>query len=204
MKELIIPSIIARSQQELDERLKKVRLVKPKMIQFDVMDGVFVPHTSFEFDFKVSTGKYEAHLMIKNPQIWLSKYSSDFVSLVFHYESRIHLHQAIESAKSLGKQVGIAISPETPVDSVIQYLSHIDKVLIMTVNPGKYGSPFIHSTLDKIKYLRKIAPNLDIQVDGSINPTTIKLCREAGANQFVVGSFFQNSTNIKEDWKKLK
>jgi ribulose-phosphate 3-epimerase len=204
MKESIIPSIIATSQQELDTRLAKIREVKPKLIQLDVMDGLFVPHTSFEFDFKLSTGRYEAHLMMNNPEPWLSRHSSNMSSVIFHYESKIHLHQVIKSAKILSKKVGIAINPETPIEGIVQYLKHIDKVLIMTVYPGKYGSPFVPSMLEKIRELRKLAPKIDIQVDGGINPSTIEKCKGAGANQFVVGSFLQNASDVKTAWKELK
>lgn len=203
MNNLIIPALIATSQAELEKRLGKIKPLKPKLVQLDVMDGQFVPHTSFEFDFTLPKGTYEAHLMMQHPEPWFIKNQSHLASIVLHYESQTHLHQLITSARVVCKQVGIALKPETEVESIVQYLKQIDKVLVMTVHPGQYGARFVPETLEKIKKLRKLAPKLDIEVDGGITPETLERCKDAGANQFVVGSFLQDAPDVKNAWKEL-
>ncbi len=205
MKLLIIPSIIARSQQELESRLKKISLINPELVQLDVMDGEFVKHASLEFDFKLPKSmKYEAHLMINRPEAWLMHNHSKINSVIFHYESEAHIHELIKLARKNKKKVGIAINPETDAEDIVQYLKIVDKVLVMTVSPGKYGSNFLPEMIDKIRYIRKLNGKIEIEVDGGINEKTIKSCFKAGANGFVVGSYFQKATNIKQALADLK
>ncbi len=203
MKYQIIPSIIARSQKELEERIDKVKRYA-NLIQLDVMDGELVPHTSFEFNFKLPKNNYEAHLMLESPKGWLMKHKSSINSVIIHYESEAHIHEFIKLAKKHKKKVGIALNPDTDAEAIKQYLKYIDKILVMTVYPGKYGSRFQSSELNKINFLRGLAPRLDIEVDGGIDNRTIKLCKQAGANQFVVGSYLQNARNVKSAMKELK
>lgn len=203
MKYQIIPSIIAHSQQELEERISKLKK-HSKYIHLDIMDGDFVPHTSIEFDFKIPKAiKAEAHLMIEHPKPWLIHNHKKVSCVVAHYKSETHMHDFIKLAKKYKLKVGVAINPEVPAEAITQYIKLIDKILIMTVHPGNYGSPFLPETLNKIKYLRELDPKLNIEVDGGITPNTLKLCKEAGANQFIVGSYLQKSKNINRAWKEL-
>ncbi|MEK6858550.1 MAG: ribulose-phosphate 3-epimerase [Nanoarchaeota archaeon] len=203
MKWAITPSIIARSQAELEERIHKLNPLKPLHLHLDIMDGTFVKRTSLEFSFIVPPPyTSEAHLMVRNPKGWLVKNHAQIDSFIVHYESETHLHECIKLAKHYKKKIGVALNPETNNEDVTQYLKLIDKVLIMTVHPGKYGSPFLPEMLEKIKHIRKLAPKLNIEVDGGITPETIKACRDAGANQFVIGSFLQNAKNVKDAWNK--
>lgn len=200
----IIPSVIARSQEELDTRLAKLIPFKPNLMQLDVMDGEFVPHTSLEFDVHLPRANYEAHLMVSDPHGWIMKNSKFVSSVIIHYESNAHLHDLITLLKKKKKKVGLALNPETPLEDITQYLPHLDKVLIMTVHPGKYGSPFIPSSLARIKTLRQKYPKITIEVDGGITPKTLVLCKQAGANQFVIGSYLQNAKDVKKAWNELK
>lgn len=202
MKYILIPSIIATSQKELETRLKKIP--SRTLVQLDVMDGLFVPHTSLEFEFSLPSRIHEAHLMVQNPEAWLVHNHAKISSIIVHYESRVHMHNMIKLAKKYKKKIGIALNPESNTEDIRQYLKHIDKVLIMTVHPGKYGSAFIPSTLHKINFLRSIAPKIDIEVDGGVTPATLRACKEAGANQFVVGSFLQKSASPLKAWKELQ
>ncbi len=200
----IIPSLIAHDQQELDQRLQKITLLKPAWIQLDVMDGSFVPHTSLEFDIILpKKNKYETHLMVQNPRAWFIKNHAMLHSVIVHYESKVHIHEMIKLARKYKKKIGVAINPETPSDDVHQYLNLIDKVLVMTVQPGKYGSRFIPAMQNKIKHLHELAPRLPIQVDGGINPKTLAICKAAGASEFVVGSYIQKARNVKKAWHEL-
>lgn len=199
MKYTLIPSIIARSQTEMEKRLKKISVLKPKEIHLDIMDGLFVKRTSLEFDISLpKSTKYEAHLMIRDPLGWFVKNHRVISSVIIHYESKAHIHDFIKLAKKYKKSFGIAINPETPSEDIAQYLGLINNVLIMTVHPGKYGSPFLPSVLNKIKYLRRLNKKVNIEVDGGITPETLRLCRRAGANRFVIGSFLQNAKNVKK------
>lgn len=200
----INPSVIATSQEELDERLARLKPVKPKIIQLDVMDGSFVKNTSLEFEVELPKASYEAHLMVSNPHAWITKNSSFASSIIIHYESKIHLEEVISELKRKRKKIGIAINPNTPVEDIVQYIPHVNKVLVMTVNPGQYGSKFLPAMLKKIRELRERYPTLDIQVDGGITPETLTRCRDAGANQFVVGSYLQKAPDVRKAWASLQ
>ncbi|HLC54161.1 MAG TPA: ribulose-phosphate 3-epimerase [Candidatus Nanoarchaeia archaeon] len=200
----IIPSIIARSQAELETRLKKILALKPKQVHLDIMDGLFVKRTSLEFDISLpKSTAYEAHLMMRDPHGWFVKNRVSISSAIIHYESKAHIHDFIKLAKKYKKSFGIALNPETPSEDIAQYLGLIDNILVMTVHPGKYGSPFLPSVLNKIKRIRELNKKIDIEVDGGITPETLRLCRCAGANQFVAGSFLQNAKNVKKAWTEL-
>ena len=138
------------------------------------------PHTKLVFD---------VHLMIENPDhlIHLFKDCADIITV--HAESTKHLNRTIQLIKSFGKKVGVALNPSTPPDFIKYDLDNIDMVLIMTVNPGFGGQKFIPEMLPKIKELRNLAPEIDIQVDGGINDKTGKLAVQAGANILVAGSY---------------
>ena len=142
--------------------------------------------------------------MIENPD----KYVADFVDagadiICVHVESTKHLNRTIQLIKSYKKKVGVALNPSTSLDTIKYDLDNIDMVLIMTVNPGFGGQKFIPQMLQKIKELRKIAPNIDIQVDGGINDEISKLVIEAGANVLVAGSYVFNG-NYKDKIDSLR
>lgn len=206
----IIPSIIAHNQEELDARLSRVKGLGD-FVQLDVMDGKFVADRTFEFPFALAKKtSFEAHLMIKSPFDWIKKNEKFFNSFIVHAETLGFslignpLARAVKDLHSKNKSVGIAINPETPVKRIRKHLDYVDKVLFMTVNPGAYGSKFLVETLVKIEELRRLAPKMDIEVDGGMNPNTLNLCRKSGANSFVVGSYLQNSSDVKRDWKELQ
>ena len=204
MKTKVIASIIAKNQKELNERLKKTAPVRN--FQLDVMDGKFVKNKSLMFDFKLPKvkGNYEAHLMIKNPELWIKKNAIKVNTIIFHYEAVKDVGKTIKLIKSKKKRVGIAINPNTSIEKIKPYLDQVYLILIMTVHPGKYGAKFVLSTLKKIKQLRKMKRKLNIEVDGSINDKTVIRVIKAGANMFVSGSYLQKSKNIKDSVAKLK
>jgi len=202
MKNQIITSIIANSQKELDERIRKVN---SKIFQLDIMDGKFVKNKSLLFDFKAPKGKkYEAHLMIKNPEYWIERNWKKVDSIVFHIEAVKNPDKIIGLIKGKRKKVGIAINPKTKIGKIKIHLDEIDFVIVMTVNPGKYGSKFIPAMLNKVRQIKEIKPNLEIEVDGGVNGKTILLAKKAGANRFVSGSYIQNSENPQKAFEKLK
>jgi ribulose-phosphate 3-epimerase len=204
-KKMIIPAIIAETQKELDELLSKVEGYS-ELVQLDIMDGIFVPSSSLDFDFDVSGRNisFEAHLMITDPIGWIRKNWGKVDTIIVHFETYDKPEDIISFVKNKGKKIGFAINPQTAVDNVKAYLDDIDQLLIMTVNPGFYGSKFLPGTINKIRDARKIKPNLDIEVDGGVVPETIKLINDAGANMFVSGSYILKSNGVKESIDKLK
>ncbi len=203
-RKMIIPAIIARRQKELDEHLSKVEGYS-ELVQLDIMDKTFAPNNSLDFDFDVSgkNSRFEAHLMITDPMGWIEKNWWKVDTIIVHFESCEKPEDIIKFVKNKGKKIGFAIIPETAVHNVKPYLDDIDQLLIMTVNPGFYGSEFLPETLSKISEARKIKPNLDIEVDGGVTPDTIKLVNDAGANMFVSGSYILKS-DVKEAIDSLK
>jgi ribulose-phosphate 3-epimerase len=199
MKKQIIPSIIAKSQKELDERLGKVSKYA-SALQLDIMDGKFIRHKSFDFDFILPKMKcrIEAQLMIKNPEKWIEKNWKKADIIIPSFEGCRDFDDVIGLIKKKGKKAGIGINPETDIDRIKKYLGKVNHVTVMTVHPGKYGAKFLPKTLKKVKELRKLKPKLDIEVDGGINPETIKKAAQAGANKFVCGSYIQKSKDVKK------
>ena len=205
LEKKIVPAIIAKSQDELVDR---IRLVEDfvDLIQLDVMDGKFVPNNSIDFDFKLPKidSCFEAHLMIKNPEKWIEKNYTKVEIFLVHYESCFNTSEIINLVKSKNRRVGFVLNPETPVNRIEKHLYEIDQVLIMTVTPGFYGSSFLPEMLDKISELRKKAPDLNIEVDGGITDKTIGLVDKAGANMFVSGSYIVKSKDVKGAIDNLK
>jgi ribulose-phosphate 3-epimerase len=205
MKKLIIPAIIAKNQTELENRINKVKNFV-ELIQLDFMDGEFVPNTSINFDFKLpkTNCKSESHLMIKNPEDWIENHYSKVDTVLVHFESQRKPQKIIDQVKNKGKNVGFVLNPETAISKIEKYLDQLDQVLIMTVNPGFYGSPFLPEMLKKISKLRSLAPDLNIEVDGGVTDKTIDLVNKAGANMFVSGSYIVKSNDVKNAIEILK
>jgi ribulose-phosphate 3-epimerase len=205
LKKRIIPAIIAKSQQELKD---KINLVKEyvEIVQLDVMDGEFVPNNSIDFDFKLPKANcfFEAHLMIKNPDEWVKKHIKKVDMVLAHIETCKKPKKLVDLVKDNGKNVGFVLNPETPLSTIMGFIDDIDQVLIMTVNPGFYGSPFLPEMLDKIKKLREFKSDLNIEVDGGITDETIHLVNKAGANMFVSGSYIVKSDDIRQAIASLK
>ncbi|MFH1780674.1 MAG: ribulose-phosphate 3-epimerase [Candidatus Nealsonbacteria bacterium] len=204
MKIRIIPAIIAKSQEELED---KINLVKDHVtsIHLDIMDGIFVQNTSLNFVFKLPKTKceFEAHLMVENPDDWVRKNWEKADTIIIPIKPCKNPEEMISFLKGKRK-IGFALNPETPLKAIKGYLDQIDEVLILTVNPGFYGSKFMPEILDKVKELRHFRPKLDIEVDGGIGHLTIKQAIEAGANFIVSGSYIMNSKNPEEAIKTLK
>ncbi|UCF13638.1 MAG: ribulose-phosphate 3-epimerase [Thermoplasmatales archaeon] len=205
MNKKIVPAIIAKNQNELNERLSKV-IKYVDLVQLDVMDNRFVPNTSLFFDFSLSKTKcqFETHLMVQNPEDWIERNGNKVDTVLVHYESCNNPKKIIEQVKTAGKKIGFVLNPKTPISKLTGFLNDIDQVLIMTVNPGFYGSPFLPEMLEKISNLRKLKPKLDIEVDGGITDKTIGLVDKVGANMFVSGSYIVKSDNVEEAINSLK
>ena len=199
MKKIIVPAVIAKDQKELDGILEKIP-GDTDLIQLDIMDGQFVPNHSLDFDLRLPGGEftYEAHLMVSDPDKWIESFGESMDTIIAHFESPTTSPSVIERIKKIGKKAALALNPESEIEQITGYLDVLDQVLIMTVNPGFYGSPFLPEVLTKITKLRQIRPELDIEVDGGIKPETITKVDQAGANLFVSGSYLIKSDNMRD------
>lgn len=188
----ISPSILASDYANLQSELE--RISTSDLIHVDVMDGHFVPNISIGAPVVASIKKvcnvpFDVHLMISNPIDYVEDFANAGADIIcFHTECDSDVEKTVDKIISLGKKPALAIKPATPIDDVVKYLDKLSMVLVMTVEPGFGGQSFMESTMPKIEAIRKINPDIDIEVDGGINPETIKIASRAGANVFVAGS----------------
>jgi len=194
----IAPSILAADFARLGEQVAEAERAGADRIHIDIMDRYFVPNLSMgapivESLRRVTRLSLEIHLMISDPDFFLNEFTeagSD--SFLVHCEGNHNLHRTVQRVKALGRRVGVAINPATPAAVLEEILQDVDQVLVMTVNPGFGHQPFIHTTLPKIRRVRRmideITPVCDLEVDGGIDVTTAPLAVEAGANVLVAGS----------------
>lgn len=204
----ISPSILASDYANLQSELD--RISTSDLIHIDVMDGHFVPNISIGAPVvaackKVCNVPFDVHLMISNPLDYVEDFAKAGADIIcFHTECDSDTEQTIDKILSLGKKAALAIKPATPIDEVVRYLDKISMVLVMTVEPGFGGQSFMESTMPKIEAIRKINPDIDIEVDGGINADTVKIAAKAGANVFVAGSAVFKSENPAETIALLK
>lgn len=204
----ISPSILASDYANLQSELD--RISTSDLIHVDVMDGHFVPNISIGAPVVASIKKvcnvpFDVHLMISNPLDYVEDFANAGADIIcFHTECDSDVEKTVDKIISLGKKPALAIKPATPVDDVVKYLDKLSMVLVMTVEPGFGGQSFMESTMPKIEAIRKINPDIDIEVDGGINPETIKIASRAGANVFVAGSAVFKSENPAQTIELLK
>ena len=209
MKIKIAPSILSADRNKLNEEVKEIENYA-ELIHVDIMDGKFVPPVTFKAEEikKIKTKlPLDVHLMVEKPlkEGFIDSYidaGADIITI--HEEAKEDIDECIDYIKSKGIKAAISINPPTPLEKIIRYVDKVDMVLVMSVNPGYAGQEFIESVLEKIRELRKIKPDLDIEIDGGISRDTIKKAADAGANIFVAGSAIFGEKDRKKAIEELR
>ncbi len=211
---LISPSILSVKKENYSKVFKTFTDNGVTMIHLDVMDGKFVPNTTYNANEvekinKQTNAILDTHLMINNSETQILSYilaGSDIIT--FHYEACKNIKETIKLIKEHKVKCGISIKPTTNINVLDPYLKDLDLVLVMSVEPGFGGQKFMPSALEKIKYLKDIKDKHNfhylIEVDGGINAITAKLVKDAGCDIIVVGTYLMNSENFHECYEELK
>ncbi len=201
----IVPSVLPADFSRLGEECAALEKAGVDRIQWDVMDGVFVPNLTFGPDVVAAcrphcSVPFEAHLMVVDPDPTFGRWvEAGCELLIVHAESVRHLHRSLAAVRDAGAAAGVALNPATPVAAVEHVLDLVDMVLVMTVNPGYGGQAYIATMEPKVAEVRRLLDErglvgVDVEVDGGIGPDTIAGATAAGANVLVAGSSLYRDT----------
>jgi ribulose-phosphate 3-epimerase len=194
----VAPSILSADFGRLGEEVRAIEVAGADLVHVDVIDGRFVPNITIgplvvEAVKRSTTLPLDVHLMIVEPEKYIDDFAKAGASVItVHQEACPHLHRTLQQIRNAGAKPGVVLNPSTPLVTLEEVLGEVSQVLLMSVNPGFGGQAFIPSTIDKVRRLRAMLDarklNVDIEVDGGINPHTAKDVVAAGATVLVAGN----------------
>ncbi|MDQ6692208.1 MAG: ribulose-phosphate 3-epimerase [Candidatus Dormibacteraeota bacterium] len=207
----IVPSILSADFLCLGTQVEEVDAAGADRIQIDVMDGHFVPNLTMGPDIvravrRATRLPIEAHLMVDRPERFIDLFIAAGADVILvQVESSTSLYRTVTAIRAAGARPGVVINPGTGVETIRELLPYVDQVLVMTVEPGFGGQAFVPSSPAKIRRVRELAPDHDIEVDGGIDPETARLAVDAGANILVAGtSVFGRPAGIANSLRALR
>ena len=209
---LIAPSILAADLANLKSEVETVTAAGADMLHLDIMDGHYVPNLTFGPGLVKTLRPYtrlpfDVHLMVTEPEVmvpWFVDAGADIITV--HYEAAVHLDRTLAEIRNAGKKAGVSLNPATP-ENVLEYvLDKLDLILVMSVNPGFGGQSFIPSQLEKIQRIKSMigSRNIQIEVDGGINPMTAAECAAAGADILVAGTSVFSGGDYRKNIEALR
>lgn len=190
----IVPSILSADVGRLSEQVQEAESAGADRIQVDVMDGHFVPNLTFgplvvEAVRRATRLPVEAHLMVERPELFVEMFARSGATLIeVQVEATTSLYRTVQTIRELGVRAGVAINPATPVDALREILPYIDLVNVMTVEPGFGGQKFIPHSPEKVRRVRDLSSEVEIEVDGGIDAESAPLVVKAGASILVAGN----------------
>ncbi len=195
----VSPSLLAANFANLEPDIRMINESDADYLHLDVMDGVFVPNISFGFPVmkdvaKICCKPLDVHLMIVEPQNWIPQVRDLGAEIMnFHQEACVHIHRTVQAIHNAGMKAGVTLCPATPVSTLVDIIGDLYLVLLMSVNPGFGGQPFIRHTLEKTRELRELIDRTGshamIEIDGGVNGETGAELAAAGADMLVAGSY---------------
>ncbi|TET74772.1 MAG: ribulose-phosphate 3-epimerase [Dehalococcoidia bacterium] len=202
----VVPAILTEDPRVLETMVRQAESFTT-YVQFDIMDGRFVPSRSITYEHLAALPmklSWEAHLMVENPEDYLEGFRRvGAQKVVFHYEATSSPDEVISLARNLSLGVGLAVNPETPVSIIQPIASKVDSVLFLTVHPGFYGGQFIPEVLDKVVELRSTGLGVEISVDGGIEESNITEVARVGVDVIYVGSAIFLQPQPAESFRRL-
>lgn len=211
---LIVPSILSADFIQLGDDVRRLATVGAPVLHLDVMDGMFVPNISFgpmvvRAVNKASDLFLDVHLMIMDPDRYLQAFcDAGADNLTVHVEACSDITGTLKRIKALGMNAGVSLNPETPVDALLPALPFADLVLVMSVHPGFGGQKFIPESITKLKTLRTMIADAGtsaiLEVDGGIDPETIRSAADAGAHYLVAGNAVFQNRRLEDNFHHLK
>lgn len=210
----VSPSLLAADFLNLGREIEKINASEADFLHLDVMDGVFVPNISFGFPVLQGVAKackkpLDVHMMTVEPEKWIGHVRDLGATIMnVHQEACLHLYSTIQHIHEAGMMAGVTLNPATPVETLTDIIQYLDLVLIMSVEPGFGGQPFIRHTLEKVRKLKRLREESGskamIEVDGGVNSNTGIELAAAGADVLVAGSYVFGAQDLNLAIKNLK